>query len=252
MSQSAARRPVVGVVGHGYAVPMHFGDLPVIGTPRDFPEGVRAAGGRPVVLSPLDAVGLLDVVDALILTGGGDVDPARYGGHPGSAQGVDPERDDAEIVLARAAGEARIPMLAVCRGLQILVVAFGGTLRSGVPHVQPECGHEIRTEPGTLVASLLGPRARTSALHHQAVADPGSAWRSTAWTADNTVEAIEPIGVDWPVLGVQWHPELYRHDLLGDGTGPAVFGWLVGQALAYRADRHLPGRASLVAAGGPG
>lgn len=225
-------RPVVGIVGHGYTVPLHFGDLPVVGTPRAFTEVVADAGGRPVVLPSREAVDLLDVVDALVLTGGGDVDPAWYGGDPRAAIGVDRERDETEIRLVRAAADARVPILAVCRGLQVLAVAFGGTLRNGVPHLLPEAGHDVSTAPGSLTHRLLGPRVRTSALHQQAIADLGPSWRPTAWSDDGTVEAIEPVADDWPGLGVQWHPELVGREPLGDGTGPAVFGWLVAAALA--------------------
>lgn len=231
---------MVGVVGHGYTVPMHFGDLPVTGTPRDFTEMIAEAGGRPLVLPPQDAVGLLDVVDALVLTGGGDVDPALYGGSVESVHGVVRERDDAEIRLVRAAAQVRVPVLAVCRGLQVLVVAFGGRLRADVPHVLPESGHRVRTEPGSLVHRMLGPAPRTSALHHQAVADPGSAWRPTAWAEDGTIEAIEPTSDDWSTLGVQWHPELHRHELLGDSTGPAIFGWLIAAARTHRSQQAPP------------
>ena len=95
--------PVVGIVGHGYVVPKSFGDLPVVGTPADYAERLVAAGARPVLLPGATAVDLLDVVDALVLTGGGDVDPRLYGGPPDGAVDVDPARDDAEIALVRAA-----------------------------------------------------------------------------------------------------------------------------------------------------
>lgn len=222
------RKPVVGVVGYGHVVPRDFGNLPVTGAPPTYLESIVAAGGRPVILPP-DCTELLDVVDALVLTGGGDVEPARYGGS-GPADDVDPERDAAEIALVLAAAAARVPVLGVCRGLQILAVADGGTLEGGLDHRIPEGGHEVHTAPGTLVQDLLGPRVRTSALHRQAVDDPGPHWRATAWSDDGTIEAIERTASGWPVLGVQWHPELAVHPVLEDGTGPALFGWLVEQA----------------------
>jgi len=226
MSATSLRRPVVGVVGHGHVVPRKFGDLPVTGTPPAYLDSILAAGGRPLILPPRSALELLDVVDALVLTGGGDIDPGRYGGS-GPAEDVDPERDEAEIAIARTAVEANLPVLGICRGLQILAVAFGGTLTGGLAHRIPEGGHQVRTEPGSLIRQLLGPRVRTSALHHQAVLDPGPQWRATAWADDGTVEAIEPTIPGCRVLGVQWHPELHRHPVLGDDTGPALFGWLV-------------------------
>jgi putative glutamine amidotransferase len=219
--------PVVGIVGHGYVVPKFFGDLAVTGTPDKYVERVAAAGGRPVVLPGASAVGLLDVVDALMLTGGGDVDPARYGGPPEVGIDVDPARDDAEIALVLTAARAGVPLLGVCRGLQVLVTAFGGTLTGdlGMSHVLPGVGHPVATEPGSLARRVLGERPDVSSVHHQAVAEPGPCWRPTAWADDGVVEAVEWTAADaWPVLGVQWHPEMEGE------TGTALFQWLVGEA----------------------
>ena len=220
------RRPVVGVVAHEYVVPRPFGTLPVSGSPTWYLSGLVAAGARALLLPGPEAVGLLDVVDALVLTGGGDLDPLLSGGDPAGATDVDRTRDDNEISLVRAAGAAGVPLLAVCRGLQVLVVAFGGTLVSGVEHIRPHEGHDVTTASGSVLHDLLGSRVRTSALHHQAVADPGPRWRPTAWADDGVVEAVEWIDVGWPVLGVQWHPELAWSEDLHDPTGPALFGWL--------------------------
>jgi putative glutamine amidotransferase len=120
----------------------------------------------------------------------------------------------------------------VCRGLQVLVVAFGGTLTAdlGMSHVLPEVGHRVTTRHDSAMRSLLGERPSVTSLHHQAVADPGPCWRPTAWAADGVIEAAEWAGaVDWPVLGVQWHPELEG------ATGPALFAWLVEEARVCRA-----------------
>lgn len=222
-------RPVVGVVGHGHLVPRPFGDLPVTGTPPTYLDAVAAAGGRPVVLAIPYAVEQLDLVDAIVLTGGGDVDPRRHPGRVDTVRDVDPARDEAELALVHAAAAARIPLLGICRGLQIMAVAFGGAL-GAVEHELVETGHDIRTAPGSLVRTLLGTGCRTSALHRQAITASGEWWRPTAWADDATVEAIEPVDPDWPALGVQWHPELGDHPVLGDGTGPALFGWLVEHA----------------------
>ena len=225
---TVTRAPVVGIVGYGHTVHRHFGELPVTGVPPAYVESVVAAGGRPVIVPP-DGIDLLDVVDALVLTGGGDVDPARYGG-PGPAEDVDPARDEAELAMARGAAAVSLPVLGICRGLQILAVAYGGTLASGLDHRLPDSGHEVHTAAGSLIHELLGPRAHTSALHRQAILDLGPGWRATAWADDDTIEAIEPSRSSWPVVGVQWHPELTSHPVLRDGTGPALFGWLVDQA----------------------
>lgn len=222
--------PVVGIVGHSYEVPKFFGNLPVSGTPGSYVDRVAAAGGRPVVLPGRQATGLLDVVDALVLTGGGDVDPALYGGSPEGGIDVDRNRDEDEIALVHAAQQAGVPLLGVCRGLQVLVVAHGGTLTGdlGMSHVLPEVGHPVTTQPGSLTRRVLGERPQVSSLHHQSVADPGPHWRPTAWADDGVVEAAEWVGPEpWPVLAVQWHPER-------DHTGPALFGWLVTEAATYR------------------
>jgi putative glutamine amidotransferase len=231
--QQACPAPVIGIVGHGYVVPRPFGDLPVTGTPPTYVEALAATGARPVLLPGSHAVDLLDLVDGLVLTGGGDVAPSLHGGDPDSAAEVDHARDDAEIALVQAAMQARVPLLGVCRGAQVLAVAFGGRLTGGVEHIHPVGGHPVGTAAGSLVHRLVGDRAVTSALHRQAIVEPGPRWTPTAWAHDGTVEAIEWSAGDWAVLGVQWHPELAWHADLDDRTGPALFGWLA-DAAGYR------------------
>ncbi len=186
-------RPVIGIVGYAHVVPWFFGDLPVTGAPTRYVGAVAAAGGRPVLLPGTAAESMLDVVDALVLTGGGDLDPALTGGDPAVAVETDPARDHAELSLVRAAEAAGVPLLGVCRGMQVLAIARGGTLLGdlGMTHVLPDIGHEVRTRPGSLAAGLLGNRPRTTSLHHQGVADPGPNWAATAWADDGVVEAIE-------------------------------------------------------------
>lgn len=226
--------PVVGIVGHGYVVSRFFGDLAITGTPDTYVDRIAAAGGRPVLLPGATAVELLDVVDCLVLTGGGDLDPTLYGGPPELGRDVDPARDAAEIALAHAAARAGVPLLGVCRGLQLLVVAFGGTLSGdlGMSHVLVDDGHPVRTWPDSLARRLLGERPHVSSLHHQAVADHGPCWRPTAWAADGIIEAAEWAGPDpWPALGVQWHPEI-------DGpVGDSLFAWLIEEGRQTRALR---------------
>ena len=230
--------PVIGVVGHGHIVPRFWGELPVVGASTRYVDSVVAAGGRPVVLPGGSAAGLLDLVDGVVLTGGGDVDPRTYGGDPAVARDVDPARDRAEIELVHLAMRARIPLLGVCRGMQVLVVALGGHLTGdlGMRHVMPEAGHPVTTTPGSLVAALLGGQPMVTSLHHQAVADPGPHWVPTALAEDGVIEAVEPRPCDWPVLGVQWHPEL------DDPTGPALFGWLVAEAAVAGSAERPSGR----------
>lgn len=224
MTLGRSTGPVVGIVGHGWVVTRHFGDLDLVGTPAGYVRQLSAVGARPVLLPGATAHNLLDVVDALVLTGGGDVDPRLYGGLAAVTGDVDRARDDHEIALVHAAAAAGIPLLGVCRGMQILAVAFGGVLTEdvGKTHVLPGVGHPVTTRPGSVLRSLLGERPGVTSLHHQAVADPGPSWRATAWADDGVVEAIEWTGDPaWPVLGVQWHPELEG------ATGQTLFGWLV-------------------------
>lgn len=183
------------------------------------------AGGIAVLLPPqaADADQVLDRVDGLILTGGADVDPARYGQEPGertSAPRV--ARDEWEIALTRAALRRGLPLLAICRGLQILNVTLGGTLHQHLPDVTGHQGHQpapgvfgtvaVRPVPGTRTAELMGPVAVVSCHHHQALARLAPGLTVTAAADDGTVEAVEVDGQDF-ALGAQWHPEENGQDL---------------------------------------
>lgn len=204
--------PVIGIAGAGYDVPRPWGMLRVRGVPTAYVDALAAAGGRPLILPPGHAVDLLDLLDGVVLAGGDDI-------------GLDPGRDRAEIALVHAARDRGLPLLAVCRGLQLAAVADGGSLVPdlALTHVLPDGGHPVTSIPGSLISSLLGTAPTVSSLHHQAVDRLGNGWRSTALAGDDVIEAAEWVGSQWPALGVQWHPEL-------DVTGPALFGWLVGQA----------------------
>ena len=202
-------RPVVGIAGEDLVVRKHFGDLPVVGAALALVAGVRAAGGTPVVLPT--GTDDLHALDALVLTGGVDL-------------GVDPQRDRHEVALLGHARSVGLPTLGVCRGLQLMAVATGGTLVAelGDSHVLGLLGtHPIDIAPESIVEDLV-PEGRVGSLHHQAVATyDAESWRRTASAPDGVVEALEWADqTAWPALGVQWHPEL-------DVTGPAVFGWLV-------------------------
>jgi gamma-glutamyl-gamma-aminobutyrate hydrolase PuuD len=184
------------------------------------------AGGIAVLLPPQGARAedVLDRIDGLVLTGGADVDPLRYGEAP-TERTSRPRvlRDEWEIGLTRAALQHDVPLLAVCRGLQVLNVALGGSLHQHLPEVTGHDGHQpgpgifgavdVNIEPGTRTAELIGPRARVSCHHHQALARLGSGLKVTGRADDGTVEAVEVPGRAF-AFGVQWHPEENGEDVL--------------------------------------
>lgn len=215
---------------HAADVDLHF---------SDYSHAVVAAGGVPVGLSrdaPVEAV--VERMDGLVLSGGADIDPARYGKELSADCGtVEDERDAWELALFGAALERGVPVFGVCRGIQLVNVACGGTL---VQHLQPEAGdghsrldvardevvHTVKLVPGSLAATLYGTEIAVNSLHHQAVDEVGTGAIASGHSPDGTVEALEMPGR--PVFAVQWHPEMLRaHPDPG-------FLWLVDQASAPR------------------
>jgi putative glutamine amidotransferase len=194
------------------------------GVPETYVAALRRAGVQPVIVpsdGPLPE-GQLGRFDGVVLVGGGDIDPARYDAerHP-AVYGVEPRRDELELGLARTAVEAGMPVLAVCRGLQVLNVAFGGTLHQHLPdragglgHGEPAAGgpglHSVRVAPGTRIAAACGGPVLEACTshHHQGVDRIGAGLVATGWSEDGLVEVLEtPDAGPW-VLGVQWHPEM--------------------------------------------
>jgi putative glutamine amidotransferase len=192
--------------------------------PRSYATAVQAAGGLALLLPPDDTATeapdpLLDRIDALILAGGADVDPASYGAQRHPEIGPTwPERDRFEIALARRAIERGMPVLGVCRGMQIINVALGGTLLQHLPDVihtdehrhTPGAfvDHEVRLEPGSLAARAAGAeRITVKSHHHQGIDELGEGLIATGWSVnDELIEAIELAG-EGHALGVLWHPE---------------------------------------------
>ncbi|MBF4999729.1 gamma-glutamyl-gamma-aminobutyrate hydrolase family protein [Nocardia sp. BSTN01] len=208
----------------------------------EFGMKIAEAGGIPVQL-PYESAGSEAIarVDALVVTGGQDVDPELWGGPPptpnstgGEVLAIDRRRDDYEIALVRHALERGIPVLGICRGHQVLNVALGGTLvpdlpdhgiehysRAVVPDRRPDREHPVDFVAGTLAAELYGPRGAVNSWHHQAVDRPGEGLVVSGRARDGVAEAIELPGR--PVLGLQWHPEAIVE------LDPC-FRWLVEQA----------------------
>jgi putative glutamine amidotransferase len=204
---------------------------------------VRRAGGEPVVLArgyeTARALGQ-DALHGIVFSGGGDVQPERYGGRADLTDGrVDPVRDEGEFELIRATYIAGVPMLCVCRGLQVANVAFGGTLIEDLPselgkryriehHQIRESGqipsaytHELDVVPGSRFARLVGvSRFWTNSIHHQAVRTLASPFRAAAMSADGIIEAIESKDDHAFFLGVQWHPESLPED---DETSRVIY-----------------------------
>jgi putative glutamine amidotransferase len=237
-------RPRIGLSGYRRTVDIVTGPTLLHTANRYYVDSVVRAGGAPVVLPAVDpglAVDLLSGVDGLVLTGGGDVGPDRYGrARAAETDGVDDVRDAFELAAVRAALDADLPVLATCRGAQVVNVALGGTLVQHVPLATgarhgwadryTETVHAVALEPGCRLAAVLGTaELEVNSLHHQAVGDLAPGVRAVGWAPDGTVEAIE-VDAHPEVLAVQWHPELLEDDPLHQG----LFEWLVRAAGARK------------------
>ena len=237
-----SERPVIGISAYSQQARWSSWDLPAVLLPRRYADMIAAAGGLPVLLPPLPGItGVLGRLDGLVLSGGGDVDPGRYGAERDPACGpANPDRDDAEIALARRALDSGVPVLAICRGLQVINVTLGGTLFQHLPDVVGHVGHspdeagygshKVSVAPGSQLHAALGrTEAAVPTHHHQAIDRLGTGLVATAWADDNTVEAVE---LDEPaafMIAVQWHPEA--------GDDPSLFDALIAAADSYRAGR---------------
>lgn len=231
------RAPLIGLTGRTRTFADMAGtaaslaDRPLEMFVRDYSRQVAEAGGVPVQIAfDAPAGAIVSRLDGLVLTGGADVEPSRYGQGPDPELGrVETDRDSYELALLEAALEIGIPVLGICRGAQVLNVFLGGTLEQHVPthsryDVDPSAHvHEVEIEPGSLAARVYGSTVGVNSLHHQTISELGRGLRVTGRAPDGTVEVIE-----WPrrpVLAVQWHPEMLP------GRDPS-FRWLTEAARA--------------------
>jgi gamma-glutamyl-gamma-aminobutyrate hydrolase PuuD len=240
--------PLIGISTYVARVAWGGWERPAAVLPQSYYELVASAGGRPLLLPPLrtaptgpsfGAAEVISLLDGLVLTGGGDVDPAAYGeeAEPEVA-GVNATRDESERALLAEALKVDLPVLAICRGCQVLNVERGGTLHQHLPDVVGHDDHrrapfvfgevKVATTPGSHAAAVFGASTTVLCSHHQAIKDLGQGLIPTAGADDGVVEAVELAGSAF-VLGVQWHPE--------EAGDPRPFAALVAAATSYGAAR---------------
>ena len=238
--------PVIGLTTYKQRAQTGVWDVTAAFLPAVYFEAVQRAGGIPVLLPPQpaseDVVGrVLDGLDGLIVTGGADVDPARYGQEAGEhTDRPQLERDAWEDALLTAAIDRELPFLGICRGMQVLNVNRGGSLHQHVPDVIGNdrfrlgggefATNVVATEPGSELDALVGARLPVKSYHHQALDTVGSGLKVTARTDDGIVQAVELEGVAFG-LAVQWHPE---EDAVDDAR---LFAGLVSAAADYAGAR---------------
>ena len=230
----AERQPVIGITGNYDDLSCKLG--------QGYYKSVVAAGGVPVVIPPVAdkavLVNTLSHIDALILSGGGDLNPLFVGEEPSPRlRGINQERDLPELMLTRLAYNRQIPILGICRGIQVLAAALGGkvaqdiTINANVKHSQDadrsELTHSVKVQQGSTLFNIYGQeKLLVNSFHHQAVKDPGDKFRVVAKSTDGIVEAMESNEYK-SILGVQWHPECFEEGL-------PLFRWLVDEAKAFR------------------
>jgi gamma-glutamyl-gamma-aminobutyrate hydrolase PuuD len=234
-------RPVIGITSYAQEASWGVWRLPAALIPLDYVDAIERAGGRALVIPPAqDGVEeTLDALDAIVFSGGADVDPAHYGAEPHPETDTPQARRDAgEMALLHAALERDMPTLAICRGFQLLNVARGGDL---VQHLPEQVGnddhkqipgefavHPVEVKDGSRLSEIVGSTSQVTSHHHQALGRVGDGLVESAWAADGTLEGVEDPSHRF-VVGVQWHPEA--------SEDAALFEALVEQAREYRAER---------------
>ncbi len=234
-------RPLIGITSYAEEIRYGVWTEEAALVPLAYVRAIEHAGGRPLIVPPVEdgVEETLDALDGLILSGGGDLDPGLYGAdaHPETDK-PRPVRDQAELRMLQAALDRDMPVLAICRGSQLLNVARGGDL---VQHLPEAVGHEehkhtpgafsdhgVRVAQGSRLGGLLGEHAPVKSHHHQGMGRIGEGLREVAWADDGVVEGLEDPDKRF-ALGVLWHPE--------EGEDFALFEGLVEEARRYRAER---------------
>jgi putative glutamine amidotransferase len=220
------RRPLIGLTAYAQQVQYGHNDLMAGMLPMTYVKAVHETGGRAVLITPDDPdTDVLESLDGILFSGGNDIDPALFGADRHPATEIDAARDASEFMLMKAALDLDLPILGICRGMQVMAVASGGSLHQHLPDLigherhrgstgtDPLAAdasafgrHEVVTQPGSQAAMLLGARLTVNSFHHQAVDDPGT-FTPTGWCPDDrVVEAMEDPRRSF-AFGVQWHPE---------------------------------------------
>lgn len=245
---------------------------PVIGISGNFREGdctlaqayymsIVEAGGSPVVIPSYDnekaLVSLLDTLDGIVLSGGADIDPDYLGEEPLDCISINPRRDNQELMIVRLAVARQIPVLGICRGIQVLTAALGGKLyqdiktqhdRPCIEHSQTIArglpSHDVQLVKDSLLYGFFGKETlAVNSFHHQAVKEVPAGFRVTAIAPDGIIEGMESTGYR-PILGVQWHPECFI--LENDRTMMPIFNWIVGQARLFRRAKEFHGKSIIL------
>ncbi len=221
------RKPIIGITPSPMEDTQSHGTFVRYAMATTYVEAVEAAGGIPLIIPPQhgNSAAILDIVDGLLLSGGGDIRPERYGDDTvhEATYGIHDGRDELEIELARGAVERDLPLLCICRGIQVLNVALGGTLVQDIPgqyateleHAQQKAGirkedpgHSVRITPGTLLARTYeSDTVEVNSFHHQALKDVAPGLEVNGTSPDEIIEAVARPESSW-ILGLQWHPEM--------------------------------------------
>ena len=238
MNAMSSRRPLIGItcgsIGEGGRVKY--------GQSRSYVKAIEEAGGVPLLIPPQASVDeLFEILDGILFSGGGDVEPTLYDSEDRGSEGVEPERDVLEIALVRRAADEGVPIFGICRGQQIINVALdGGLLQDVGEHRQEaareEATHVVQVEPGSRLAEVIGRQVEVNTFHHQVV-DPerlGRGLKVTAFSSDGQrfIEGLE--SEDGTILAVQWHPE----DMTDRDWARRLFGRLVESAAERTASRR--------------